>query len=511
MADTVKNPHSTVLAPELAQISSVVARERGLDKSEVVAAMEGALAKVAVAQYGSDINLDVKIDPNSGQISLSRVFSVVECVTDPKVEMSLEGARVIDPSSKVGDVIFELLPGLNYSRSVVPLVRNELMRRIGETERTRQYSEFCNRVGDIVSGIVRRVGTSEIAIEVGRVEAIMRKCDILPNDNFRIGDVIKAVLLSVNSDSTLPLLVLSRTHNDFLKKLLEQEVPEIYSGVVKVVAISREPGGKAKIAVISSDSVLDPIGACVGCRGVRVRAVSDELRGEKIDVVLWSDDPATFVLNSLASDGVMKMVLDPKNKSVDVIVTDDRLSAVIGRRGQNVRLASRLSGWGISVTSCTLDLERKEKEKIILTGLFAKWLDVDSEIAELLYSKGYRSLRELGEAKVDELASIDGFDCEIASEIVERAVSEQKELDSKVRELVASKSVSGELAAFIQGAKHVYDPAEFLTRVSEHGIRSSDRLIEITPVELASMSGNTIVELNASNLISNLRRFLSRR
>src|ERR1700688_3331495 len=344
---------------ELLQIADAVAREKSIDRGIVIAAMEDAIAKAARSRYGSETEVRAEIDPKKGELRLSRHMLVVETVENPANQIGLEGARRHNPAAQIGDVIADTLPPLEYGRIAAQSAKQVIVQKVREAERDRQYQEYKDRIGDIVNGIVKRVEYGNVVVDLGRGEAIVRRDELLPREVFRNGDRIRAYIYDVRREPRGPQIFLSRTHPQFMAKLFAQEVPEIYDGIVEVKAVARDPGSRAKIAVISRDSSVDPVGACVGMRGSRVQAVVNELQGEKIDIIPWSPDIATFVVNALAPAEVAKVVLDEERERIEVVVPDQQLSLAIGRRGQNVRLASQLTGWDIDILTEQEESERR--------------------------------------------------------------------------------------------------------------------------------------------------------
>lgn len=491
-----------VLKSELLQVADIVAREKGIDREEVIVAMEGAVLKTAQVKYGDDINIIACIDRKTGEISVFRHFDVVENVEDFNNQISLADAIKSDNSLSVGDVLKEKLPPLDFGRIAAQSARQTIIQKIKEAERVKQYSEFQNRIGEIITCTVKRIEFSEVIVEVGRVEGVLTKYDILQNEIFKPGDRVKVLLVSVNKDMNGPLLSLSRTANDFLKKLFEQEVPEVYDGAVKILAVARDPGSKAKIAVMSLDSTLDPIGACVGLKGSRVQAIVDELKGEKIDIIHWADTPAMFIVNSLSTSNVevLRIVLDEEKKTAETVVPDEMLSVAIGRRGQNVRLASKLTGWNISVIANSEDIERRARENERLLDLFMSKLDVDKMVAHLLISEGYTSIDEISEVDVSELASIDGFDPDISSEIKNRASMVVLQELEKFRQLCKEKEVDEKLAESKLMKNYV------LTMLIEAGIKTLNDIGDLSTDELLEMTCNAMSRAEAEQLIMRIRQ-----
>jgi len=424
---------------ELLQIADAVAREKAIDRGIVIAAMEDAIQKAARSRYGSETEVRAEINPKTGEMRLSRLLLVVDQVENDSTQIAIEDAKRRNPAAQVGDFIAEPLPPLEYGRIAAQSAKQVIVQKVREAERDRQYQEYKDRIGDIVNGIVKRVEYGNVVVDLGRGEAIVRRDEMLPREVFRNGDRIRAYIYDVRREPRGPQIFLSRTHPQFMSKLFAQEVPEIYDGIVEVKAVARDPGSRAKIAVISRDSSVDPVGACVGMRGSRVQAVVNELQGEKIDIIPWSPDVATFVVNALAPAEVAKVVLDEDKERISVVVPDQQLSLAIGRRGQNVRLASQLTGWDIDILTEQEESERRQADFEKRTRLFTDALNLDEVVGQLLASEGFTSIEELAYVEEKELASIEGFDEETAHELQARAREHlahlEAELDSKRQEL----------------------------------------------------------------------------
>jgi N utilization substance protein A len=426
---------------ELLQIADAVAREKSIDRGIVISAMEDAIAKAARARYGSETDVHAEIDAKKGELRLSRHMLVVEQVENSANQISLIDAQRANPGAQVGDTIADTLPPLEYGRIAAQSAKQVIVQKVREAERDRQYQEFKDRIGDIVNGIVKRVEYGSVIVDLGRGEAIVRRDEMLPREVFRNGDRVRAYIFDVRRETRGPQIFLSRTHPQFMAKLFAQEVPEIYDGIVEIKAVARDPGSRAKIGVISRDSSVDPVGACVGMRGSRVQAVVNELQGEKIDIIPWSPDIATFVVNALAPAEVSKVVIDEDRERIEVVVpdTNNQLSLAIGRRGQNVRLASQLTGWDIDILTEQEESERRQADFENSTRVFMEALNVDEVVGQLLASEGFTSVEELAMVDVRELAGIEGFDDETATELQNRAKEYldqlETELENKRKEL----------------------------------------------------------------------------
>ncbi|MCW5682653.1 MAG: transcription termination/antitermination protein NusA [Xanthobacteraceae bacterium] len=424
---------------ELLQIADAVAREKSIDRTIVITAMEDAIAKAARSRYGAETDVHAEINAKTGELRLSRHMLVVEKVENSATEMTLEDARRHNPAAQVGDTIADTLPPLEYGRIAAQSAKQVIVQKVREAERDRQYSEYKDRIGEIVNGLVKRVEYGNVVVDLGRGEAIVRRDEMLPREVFRNGDRIRAYIYDVRREPRGPQIFLSRTHPQFMAKLFAQEVPEIYDGIIEIKAVARDPGSRAKIAVVSNDSSIDPVGACVGMRGSRVQAVVAELQGEKIDIIPWSQDPASFIVNALQPAEVAKVVLDEDAERIEVVVPDEQLSLAIGRRGQNVRLASQLTGWDIDILTEAEESERRQKEFAERSKMFMDSLDVDETVAQLLSSEGFATVEDLAFVPIDELASIEGFDEDTANELQSRAKDYldriEKELDDKRKSL----------------------------------------------------------------------------
>ncbi len=427
---------------ELLQIADAVAREKSIDRQVVMTAMEDAIQKAAKSRYGSENEIKAEVDPKTGEISLARLLEVVDDVTLEATQIALTDARRKNPAAQVGDFIAEPLPPLDFGRVAAQNAKLVIVQKVREAERERQYDEYKDRVGEIVNGIVKRVEYGNVIVDLGRAEAVVRRDETLPRENFRYGDRIRAYVYDVRREQRGPQIFLSRTHPEFMAKLFSQEVPEVYEGIVTIQSVARDPGSRAKIAVVSRDSSIDPVGACVGMRGSRVQAVVNELQGEKIDIIQWSPDAATFIVNALAPAEVVKVVLDEDAERIEVVVPDQQLSLAIGRKGQNVRLASQLTGWDIDIMTEASESERRQAEFAERSAKFMEALDVDEVIAQLLASEGFTSVEEVAFVDTEEISSIEGFDEETAGEIQTRAREHlerlEAELDSKRKELGVS-------------------------------------------------------------------------
>ncbi|WP_303827252.1 transcription termination factor NusA [Asticcacaulis taihuensis] len=426
---------------ELLQIAEAVAREKSIDKTVVIASIEEAIQKAARSRYGAEHDIRVYIDPRTGEMTITRHITVVpdEELENEYAQKSLTEALRDDKEAFVGKEYSEVLPPFELGRVQTQMARQVVTHKVREAEREKQYDEYKDRVGEIVNGTVRRVEYGNVIVDLGKGEGIMRRDQSIPREAFQVNDRIRAYIYDVRRETKGPQIMLSRAHGGFMAKLFAQEVPEIYDGVIEIKSVARDPGSRAKMAVLSNDNSIDPVGACVGMRGSRVQAVVAELQNEKIDIIQWSPDEATFIVNALAPAEVSKVVLDEEEDRVEVVVPDEQLSLAIGRRGQNVRLASQLTGWQVDIITESQDSERRQKEFAERTALFQEALDVDEVIAQLLVTEGFSSIEDLAFVDENEIAVIEGFDEETASELQARARDflerEATEQDNKRKEL----------------------------------------------------------------------------
>ncbi|WP_019222208.1 transcription termination factor NusA [Bartonella rattaustraliani] len=427
---------------EILQIADAVAREKSIDREIVISAMADAIQKAARSRYGQETNIRAEINSKTGEIKLQRLLKIVDVVEDYTSEIPLSDALKRQADVQVGDFFADPLPPMDFGRIAAQSAKQVIVQKVRDAERDQQYEEFKNKIGEIISGTVKRVEYGNVIVDLGRGEAIVRRDELIPRESFRYGDRIRAFVNDVHRESRGPQIFLSRTHPQFMVKLFTMEVPEIYDGIIEIKSVARDPGSRAKIAVVSRDGSIDPVGACVGMRGSRVQAVVAELQGEKIDIIPWSPDAATFIVNALQPAEVSKVVLDEDAERIEVIVPDDQLSLAIGRRGQNVRLASQLTGWNIDILTEKEESENRQKEFIERSKLFMESLDVDEMIGQVMASEGFSSIEEIAYIDLEEIASIDGFDHETAAEIQSRAreylENKEKELDEKRKKLGVS-------------------------------------------------------------------------
>ncbi len=481
---------------ELLNVADVVSREKGIERDEVLVAMEQAIQKAGRAKYGHEHDIRAEIDRRTGEVRLQRFMQVSDPVENEFTQLTLKEARKVKSDIALGDFIIDDLPPIELGRIAAQTAKQVIVQKVREAERKRQFNEYKDRVGEIVSGIVKRVEYGNVTIDLGRAEALMRRDETLPREHFKNGDRARAYIFDVREEQRGPQIFLSRTHPLFMAKLFTQEVPEIYDGVIEIKSVARDPGSRAKIAVVSNDSSIDPVGACVGMRGSRVQAVVGELQGEKIDIIPWSADPATFVVNALAPAEVAKVVLDEENNRMDVVVPNEQLSLAIGRRGQNVRLASMLTGWDIDILTEKEESERRQQEVLARTTLFIDALSVDDVIAHLLVTEGFTKVEQIAEISLDELAEIEGFDAEVAAELQQRAQTWLTENAARLEAQRKEFGVSDEVVA-LSGLS-----IEMVVKLGEKGIKSLDDVADLASDELRDIIGvDHLTEAKANEII----------
>ncbi len=471
--------------PELLLVADTVAREKGIDREEVLDAMEQAIQKAGRSKYGQEHDIRAQIDRKSGEIKLARYVEVVDEIENETTQVTVDAAKRRKDDAEVGEFLVDPLPPIDFGRIAAQTAKQVIVQKVREAERKRQFAEFKDRVGEIVNGMVKRVEFGNIIVDLGgRAEGIVRRDESIPREHFSNGDRVRSYIYDVREELRGPQIFLSRNHPQFMVKLFAQEVPEIYDGIIEIKSVARDPGSRAKIAVISSDSSIDPVGACVGMRGSRVQAVVAELQGEKIDIISWSQDPATFIVNALAPAEVTKVVLDEEANRIEVVVPDDQLSLAIGRRGQNVRLASQLTGWDIDILTEAEESERRTQEFAVRLQLFLEALDVDEVIAQLLVTEGFSTIEEVAFVPIEELATIEGFDDEVAEELRIRARAYLEEREAELTERRKAAGVTDELAA-VEGLT-----PEMLVVLGEAGLKTRDDLADLAADELVGIEGD---------------------
>ena len=472
---------SSIPGLELIQVADVVAREKSIEREEVMVAMEEAIQKAGRAKYGLDRDIRAMIDRKTGSITLERWIEVVEEVEDDATQMSVaEGAKQ-EPSLALGEFWRQSLPPIEFGRIAAQTAKQVISQKVRDAERARQYEEYKDRVGEIVVGTVKRAESYSITVDLGRAEAVIRREEMIPRENLRQGDRVRAYIIDVREEQRGPQIFLSRACNEFMAKLFTQEVPEIYDGIIEIKGVAREAGSRAKIAVLSKDSGIDPVGACVGMRGSRVQAVVGELQGEKVEIIPYIEDPASFVVNALAPAEVAKVVMDEVSSRMEVVVPDDQLSLAIGRRGQNVRLASQLSGWYIDILTEAEESERRQEEFRTRSARFIEALNIDDVIAHLLVAEGFVLPEEIAETPIEELATIQGFDEGIAEELQTRAVEFVEREAQRINEALDSLKVADDLRNF------EYISLGMMLKLAENEVLSLDDLADLDSDELVAL------------------------
>ncbi|HIB56065.1 MAG TPA: transcription termination/antitermination protein NusA, partial [Alphaproteobacteria bacterium] len=484
-----------LVRPELLQVADAVARDKTIDREIVIQAMEQAIQTASRRKYGQELEIRAEIDRKTGEIRLNRVRHIVEEVEDDATQLSLEAALAMDPNLEVGGELTEPLPPIDLGRVAAQAAKQVIVQRVREAERARQYEEYKDRAGEIVNGLVKRTEYGNIIVDLGRGEAVLRRDESLPRENFRNGDRVRALVYEVREETRGPQIFLSRTRPELMAKLFGQEVPEIYDAIIEIKAVARDPGSRAKIAVLSHDSSIDPVGACVGMRGSRVQAVVNELQGEKIDIIQWNPDPATFIVNALAPAEVTKVVLDEDQRRIEVVVPDEQLSLAIGRRGQNVRLASNLTGWEIDIMTEGQESERRVEEFRSVSQVFIDQLNVDDVIAHLLVTEGFANVEAVAFVPIEELGEIEGFDETLAGELRQRARSYLVERDAKLSEERRALGVSDEVAS-IEGLS----PAR-VVMLGKTGIKSLDDLADLASDELREIVGEGEMSIDEADAV----------
>ena len=474
---------SSIPGLELIQVADVVAREKSIEREEVMLAMEEAIQKAGRAKYGLDRDIRAMIDRKTGAIRLERWIEVVEEVEDESTQMSIAEGTKQNPPLAAGEFWRQSLPPIEFGRIAAQTAKQVISQKVRDAERARQFEEYKDRIGEIVVGTVKRAESYSITVDLGRAEAVVRREEMIPRENLRQGDRVRAYIIDVREEPRGPQIFLSRACNEFMAKLFTQEVPEIYDGIIEIKGVAREPGSRAKIAVLSNDPGIDPVGACVGMRGSRVQAVVGELQGEKVEIIPYVEDPAAFVVNALAPAEVAKVVMDEVAGRMDVVVPDDQLSLAIGRRGQNVRLASQLSGWYIDVLTEAEESERRQEEFKTRSTRFIEALNIDDVIAHLLVAEGYVFPEEIAESTSEELSTIQGFDEDIASELRNRAVEYVEREANRINAALDEMKVSDDLREF------EYISLAMLLTLAENDIRSLDDLAGLDNEELLEFLG----------------------
>ncbi len=498
MSETMTETSAVYSRPELLQVAETVARDKGIERDEVLEAMEQAIQKAGRSKYGHEHDIRAHIDRSSGSISLARYLEVM--ADDAEIEnevtqLPVSRARRKKADAEPGEFIVDELPPIDFGRIAAQTAKQVIVQKVREAERTRQFAEYKDRVGEVVNGLVKRIEYGNVIVDLGRAEGMLRRDECIPREHFNNGDRVRAYIFDVREETRGPQIFLSRTHPEFMAKLFAQEVPEIYDGIIEIKAVARDPGSRAKMAVLSHDSSLDPVGPCIGMRGSRVQAVVGELQGEKIDIIQWTEDPAMFIVNALAPAEVSKVVLDEDRNKIEVVVPDDQLSLAIGRRGQNVRLGSQLSGWDIDILTEAEESERRTQEFQVRSQMFVDALDVDEVIAHLLVTEGFSQVEEVAYVPVEDLTEIEGFDEDVASELRERARSYLATLDEKLETQRKELGVADDLAS-LDGVS-----AKLLVILGENDVKTRDDLGDLAGDELLEIAGSEVSGMDQANEI----------
>ena len=463
---------------EILRIAEAVAQEKMIDKSIVISALEEAIAKAAKSNYGEENEVIVEINQENGDISVSRKMLVVDEVKNKFLEINLKAAKKINGAAELGDELLDPLPPMDFGRIGAQSAKQVINSKVREAERERQFNEYKDRVGEIVNGIVKRMEFGNIILDLGKSEGVIRKDQTIPRENLRNGDRVRAYIYDVRSELKGPQIFLSRSHPQFMAKLFTQEVPEIYDGIISIKSVARDPGSRAKIAVFTEDGSIDPVGACVGMRGSRVQAVVNELQGEKIDIINWSENVANLAISSLSPAEVLKVVLDEDQNKIEVVVSEEHLSLAIGRRGQNVKLATELTGYEIDILTEDEESSKRQEDFSNKTNIFISSLDVDETLAQLLVSEGFGSVEEVLDAEESELLAIEGFDEEIVKELVDRSNKYLAEKEEENQTKINNFDVSKDLIDFDLLSKSM------LVKLAENNIKSLEDFAGLTTDDL---------------------------
>ena len=504
---------------ELLRIVEAVANEKSIDKELVIESMESAIQKAALTKFGNDNNIAVKIDRENGEIKINKVLEISEKVQDPNTEIDLEKAIEISKNKelKIGDKIFEELPQIDFGRIAAQSAKQVISQKVREAEKNRQYEDFKDKQGQIISGIIKRTEYGNVIIDLGRAEGIIRKEELIQREILKNGDRVKAYCFEVKQDTKGHQIFLSRAHPQFLARLFFQEVPEIYEGIIEIKSVARDPGSRAKICVNSKDSSLDPVGACVGMRGSRVQTVVNELQGEKIDIIKWTEDLPTLVAESLSPAEIQKVLIDEQNKRIEVILTEENLSKAIGRRGQNVRLASKLINYEIDILTDKEDSERRQSEFKEKTELFIKALEVDETLGQLLVSENFQSVEEIAQSNTDDISKIEGIEESTAKELIARGKEylekEKVEISQKLKKLGVEDSLiklegmtQGMLV--VLGEKNIKKLKDFAELASDELIGGMDEIKGKRIKINGYLEEFNLTKEEADNLIMNARNIV---
>ncbi|ODA37218.1 transcription termination factor NusA, partial [Rickettsia sp. wq] len=470
---------------EILQIIDSVAREKGISKEVLISTVEQAVQVAGRKKYGNEYNIKAQINRKTGEINLLRVLKVVENVEDYLIQISLTEALQKDPEAKIDGEIYEYLPSIDHARVAAQAAKQVITQRVIEAEREKQYHDFKDRKGEVINGVVKRIEYGDIIVDLNRAEAIIKREQQIKGENFKVGDRVKAYVQDVRHETKGPQIFLSRADDRMLAKLFELEVTEIYEGMIEIKAVARDAGSKAKIAVFASDSSVDPIGSCVGIRGNRVKAITNELNGEKIDIILWNRDVAQFIINALAPAEILKILIDEDKRKVEVVVSQENQSLAIGRRGQNVRLAAKLTGWNIDIMTEEQESKRRNEEFVTSTELFMEALDVEEVIGQLLSVSGFNTVEQIANSDVNALMNIEGFEEELAVEIRNRAINYVNLKNEKIVKELEELGVEQELIDILE-----IQP-ELILKFAEYGIKTIEDLGEMSVNEFKNLAPNS--------------------
>lgn len=486
---------------EILQIIDSVAREKGISKEVLISTVEQAVQVAGRKKYGNEYNIKAQINRKTGEINLLRVLKVVENVEDYLTQISLTEALQKDPEAKIDGEIYEYLPSIDHARVAAQAAKQVITQRVIEAEREKQYHDFKDRKGEIINGVVKRIEYGDIIVDLNRAEAIIKREQQIKGENFKVGDRVKAYVQDVRHETKGPQIFLSRTDDRMLAKLFELEVTEIYEGMIEIKAVARDAGSKAKIAVFASDSSIDPIGSCVGIRGNRVKAITNELNGEKIDIILWNRDVAQFIINALAPAEILKILIDEDKRKVEVVVSQENQSVAIGRRGQNVRLAAKLTGWNIDIMTEEQESKRRNEEFVTSTELFMEALDVEEVIGQLLSVSGFNTVEQIANSDINALMNIEGFEEELAVEIRNRAINYVNLKNEKIVKELEELGVEQELIDILE-----IQP-ELVLKFAEYGIKTIEDLGEMSVNEFKNLAPNSnITDDNIKLLIKTAKQ-----
>ena len=466
---------------ELLRIVDAVANEKSIDKELIISSMESAIERAALTKFGNDNKIKAIIDKETGEISIKKIIEVVETVENSSSEITVDQAKKIykNQEYKIGDQITENLPQIDFGRIAAQSAKQVISSRVREAEKTRQYNDFIDKQGQILSGIIKRLEYGNVIVDLGKSEAVIKKDELIPREILKTGDRVKAYCYEVRKELKGHQIFLSRAHPQFLSRLFFQEVPEIYEGIIEIKSVARDPGSRAKICVFSKDNSIDPVGACVGMRGSRVQTIVNELNGEKIDIIKWTEDLPSLISESLSPAEIQKVLIHQDNKRIEVILTEENLSKAIGRRGQNVRLASKLTNYEIDILTDKEDSDRRQSEFKEKSENLIRNLEVDETLGQLLVSEGFQTTEDISQSKPEDISKIEGIDEETAKELIERSkeslVKEQEEIIKKLKELGLEDSLMN-LKGLTQGMLVILGQKN-IKKLSDFADLSSDELI----------------------------------